>query len=230
MSALTVYSKSSSKRRQAYSNPKKRSKGTAAITRAVKSVMLRTMETKSSDYFIDSEALIVPVSYCLNGVPTGAGVYQGVGSKIKMQSLALRLAVTSAGGGTTGSQLFRWMLVVDKQSNGSSAPLGALLRTVTVTDPALAPRESDMYDRFTVLHDECVCIGHSTQNAQYVVDKTFDLSRIGNVQYSGNSGTFTDVSSNALYLWIIPSNQAFFSFDVADPEITFGSQLRFKDI
>lgn len=229
MSALVAYKKPTmrkSSKKRTYSQSK--SISTSTVARLVKKSMLSTIETKAVTRQYTG-SLTVPEFLLLNPIAVGAGYTQAVGSKVQPHGLNVRCSVVPLTA-TTGVQTFRLLIVLDRQCNGSTPVLNQILRYPETDDPAFAGREYDHIQRFRVLSDEFVTIGHSLQNGQFAFQKYYDLSKLSTQQLTGSTGTISDIGTNSIHAILVPSNQALFSFGTTDPEYCIASIYTYKDV
>lgn len=202
----------------------------SSIRTLVRKELKTQAETNMKDYFIESAALSTIDQFCVNAIANTTAAPGGrIGSKVSMQSLDLKVGFVPLST-STGVQMFKWAVVLDRQANGSSPSWSEVCDTSVITDPALAPRNVDYIPRFKILAQDTHIQGHSLQDSpQYFCHKYIDLSKEGETTYSGTTAVNTVISTNALWFFIVPSNQALFSYGVADGDYTMAAHLTYKD-
>ena len=221
-----------STQRLASKSSKKVSKRKAQVSQSdvrsmVRKEIYKTMETKEYPYFLSSNALSTIDQLCINTVPQGDSAQTREGNRIMMSHISVKVAAVPLST-ATGNQLFKWAVVLDKQSNGTQPAWSEITTQSVVTDPVLAPLTPNAYSRFQILATDTALIGHSLQQPAYYKEKFIPLKGL-EAAYVGSGGSYTSLVTNAIWFYIIPSNQAFFSYGVQDAEYTMAANLIFKD-
>lgn len=164
-------------------------------------------------------------------VPTRTGnTYEDRhGDATTIKSIRLRFTILGGSvvlGNAPSKQWVRCLLFWDNQPNGAvpggNLPLVAL-NVNALTDPQYSYR-------FKILHDERFCISpNGTTIVQSNKENTdcsdFYKSNLNLVSnYSGNAGTIADLTTGALYLYVIGDTAATTN---ENPVVTFYSRCRF---
>jgi len=160
-----------------------------------------------------------PVFTLLNGVKAGTGEDECIGRKFTMKQLQVRGTLYSS-----IDQLFRVMIVIDKQTNGAVFPIADLL-TNTITNQGYinSLKQVDFARRFWVLYDRTFKVEMQTDpDGDY---RTFKINRRMSIPVSKKSDAenVTDIMRNSMYMVTISQNATTQSFVAAT------SRLRFTD-
>lgn len=183
-------------------------------------------EKKYSDVFnslnvpIGSGFTITPVN--LNPIGQGSGNVGRVGIKVCMKSILFRANILWNGGQTTNApSQVRFVIVFDKQANGSLPARGDVFQDGTV---GLTPLNLQNAERFVVLVDEWSDIG---DNGQFTV--TFTAFRKMSLEALYNSGSLI-ANSGCISVWAATNSGV---NDIATghfPAIEFYSRVRYTDV
>jgi len=158
----------------------------------------------------------------LNGIAPGTAFYQRVGSKVQLKSVYIRANLSmqnaTATGGVPPSPM-RWLVVWDKQPNGTAPSWNDLIKSVTSAGANSNNLHDhlnlDQRDRFSVLADTFIQQGAVWNNT---VAGTFDPApsqafadgmtieryiRLRGLEtvYMGVTDTIASVASGALWLF-----------------------------
>lgn len=161
----------------------------------------------------------------LNGIATGADVYQRIARRIRMNSLEIRMKLVSVAALTNteyAADIGRVALVFDRQTNGAFPVKSDIFRardasgTLTSTS-ALTPENFDNRKRFTILRQWTAQLpaylspavaGNRIQNGtpqmyplrqdNQKMEWTVDLSQM--VHYIGSAATISDIESGSLFI------------------------------
>jgi len=161
-----------------------------------------------------------PTNQLLNGIQTGAGFFNRVGSRIEMKSLHIRGYISNVATGLQ-SQL-RMVVVYDRQPNGATPTIQTILNTRIQTGVASTTGTSeinlDNRDRFVIVRDYTVYAPAVTNTAGVLTngpafpgdDEQFDVNLFIKLKglathYSASSNptTIADISTGALYCLFI---------------------------
>lgn len=188
----------------------------------------KTLTAPERKYFDLGSTLTCPIGSAfvvtpahLSAPASGTGTNQKIGGKICMKNLKVRANILWPGGQTTNSpSQVRFVIVVDKQANGSVATRSDVFQDGTLF---VSPIKIDAAERFIVLADEI-------------------SDQCTNGQFSVSWECFRKMSIEALYVSAasIPTTSAILMFvaansDSADattahfPVVQFWSRLRFTD-
>lgn len=161
-------------------------------------------EIKYVDNTISQAANTTGAVTLLNGIARGDDVSERVGRKVVMRRLTFSLIsyVTP----TTGvDQSHRFLLVYDKQSNGSAPAITDVL----VSASAVALPNLNNRLRFVILADEVKALNASAEPGSYWATGMRKIQLSTTVQFnSGDAGTVADIQTGALYLITIGSEAA----------------------
>lgn len=136
----------------------------------------------------------------LNGLTVGSGATDRVGREVLLRSIELHLVATVTL--TTGiDQTHRYMLVYDRQSNGTLATIANIITAIGIPNV----RNLDNRHRFKVLMDKRIHLDASGQgNSQQVIEFYRHLRHP--MQFnSSNNGDEGDITSGSLLLVTIGS-------------------------
>lgn len=168
---------------------------------------------------LNSESKIIPVTHTLtaisstgsltllNALAQGTGQNNRIGDEYRMKSIFTRFAVTHNSSGSAAQSL-RFMVVKDKQPNGSSTSPGNILDTASY----LGLYDADHMKRYTVYCDETYTVsvtGNQRIAAKCYVDLSQPMGKYDNnnrVECQSNNGDITDISTNAYYILVISSD------------------------
>jgi len=143
-------------------------------------------------------------------VPQDATESGRVGRKINVKSINIRAYFTLDSQSTnppTGA-IVRWMIIMDKQTNGATFAMSDLLAAVVPN----GFRNLDNVDRFVVIKDKSVTLNCMTMNSttssaiNYSRQIRFTKKCNIPIEYSGTTGVIGQVKSNNLYFVYISSD------------------------
>lgn len=206
----------------------------------------RGSEIKAIDIATVAYAFRLPATatnvILLNGVQTGTGFFNRVGSRIEMKNLHIRGYVRYAA--TNGGSVLRMLIVYDRQPVGALPTISDVLQTRdqsgTATTAGASEINLDNRDRFTIVRDmeyyapPCTYTGGVLTNGpqfpgqddkQWDVNEFIKLKELAtHFKSTANPATITDISTGALY--------AFFVTSGTDSALEFagGFRLRYNDL
>lgn len=186
--------------------------------RAVAPILRRHIELKAVDVPDFANSFTSANNFqLLNGMTTGAAVWNHVGRNVTMQSVLIRGKIKQQQAGAAPSDDFiRAALIYDKQSDGATPSwqdvFAAVDQTGTVSTDAYSPANLDNADRFVILRD-CHWQIPVSQGAGGAVDRAIAdtainyqikwfvrLPKLPVVFKAGaNAGTSADITTGALY-------------------------------
>lgn len=180
-----------------------------------------------------------PTVVLLNGVQTGAGFFNRVGSRIEMKNLHFRGVVTNI---ATGVQsLGRIIIIYDRQPTGALPTWTTMFQNRdqvgTATTTGLAEINLDNRDRFTVLRDYQLFLpsvsnaaGVLTNQAFPGMDNVYDVNLfikmkqlVAHFKSSSNPTTIADIATGALYAVFVDENQD------SKWQVKWNARLRYSD-
>jgi len=142
----------------------------------------------------------VPTVNLLNGIQRGVAVQQRIGDTTRA------LCVTMTGiAYVSDDAVYRIMIVADRESNGLGLPLSgtnSLFGQNPIPIYSMLELNSANTKRYNVIHDEIFRLGVAA--GDYV--RPFKIKKKLNFKVGyklGNTGTYTDISSNAIWLLTI---------------------------
>lgn len=163
----------------------------------------------------------------LNGVTDGVAYNTRVGTKIRMKSLLLRLSTfpVVSGTGDPTTEMVRFMVVYDAQSNAAAPTVANILQTAAWDSPNnLAYR-----DRFYVLMDKTIDIGANVYAANVLTAGNVKSNHVKcykkislETVYNGTGATIASISGGSVYLLAI-------SAFGQDQQYYYNSRIRFID-
>jgi len=175
----------------------------------------------------------------LNGIQTGAGFFNRVGSRIEMKNLQINgfLGPNSASSSTTPTNL-RFLIVYDRQPTGALPVISDILQdrdqAGVATTGGLSHINLDNRDRFSILRDVRWAMPTNTAGVlsgvssgvgePWTINLFFKLKGLG-VHYrsSSNPTTIADIATGALYAaWVAETNDSDWVMEV-------GFRLRYDD-
>ena len=139
----------------------------------------------------------------MNGCGQGAASNARIGNKINIMSYEIRAEFRSSG---TASNALRFIVLVDTQPNGAAPVLGSMFANSTYYT---SMRNLYYRKRFKFLLDTPFTISPGGQQGDNkYIHHYYKFPRGLICEYnSGNTGTITDISTNALY-FVIPGYTA----------------------
>ena len=147
-------------------------------------------------------------------VNQGAGISQRIGNKIALKSLRLRFGIELTGNTGTPPQLARFMVIYDRQPNGTYPSAGVILSNATTAGTitngtAYSSINPTLFDRFIVLMDKTFIIGGdvngpttaTTEQKGFIIDEFIKLKGLETC-FSGNTAgsPIADIQTGALYI------------------------------
>jgi len=203
-----------------------KSRYSAKSTPAYMSSGPRASEIKAIDIVETTSAFITaatgPVVALLNGVQTGAGFFNRVGSKIEMKNLHFRgLIINTA---TAVQDQGRIFVVYDRQPTGSLPTFTTMFQNRdqagTATTTGIAEINLDNRDRFSILRDYSVVLPSVTNTAGVLTNMAFpgmDLQYdvnffvhmkefVAHYKSTSNPCTIADIATGALYVVFVSEN------------------------
>jgi len=172
---------------------------------------------------------------CLNAMNRGNAVYQRDGKQINLKSLQYRLCFKPADQ-ATGTHFVRILVVGDGGNNGAQPTWQNVManqsKTGTITSPIFAFPNTDFTQRFKILSDECLAFGGGTDLDQsggmdssvQVVERYIKLRNALTTYGNGDDGTYTDINTGALWVFILQDVTA-----GSGSSVTGNFRLRFTD-
>lgn len=156
------------------------------------------------------------VSNC-NIIDIGTGSNQRVGNQIKITSHYVN-CLFSIHPSATNTQI-RFIIVLDKQVNGSVFGANQLLRDTSVNDILVSQNDIDEGKRFKVLYNRLFLLSPEFPAKQFKFYKRHNLK----VKYDGSTSSVADQTQMGLYLYFV-SNEA-----TNTPSLTLSSCIRYVD-
>jgi len=149
-------------------------------------------------------------------VQQGAGIANRIGNKIALKSLRIRATLElTTNGGTPPPQSARFMVIYDRQVNGTYPAVNSVLSDVqtnnsVVAGDFLSSINPNFYDRYIVLCDKIFIIGNGptggtdngpTEMKQFIIDEFIKLKGL-EVQFAGSTAgaPIADLNTGALYM------------------------------
>jgi len=149
-------------------------------------------------------------------VEQGAGIPNRIGNKIALKSLRIRGTLELTGnGGTPPPQNARFMVVYDRQVNGTYPATNTILSDITTANTIspgnyLSSINPSFFDRYIVLCDKLFILGSMPTNStdqgptemkQFVIDEFIKLKGLETVFTSSTAGApIADITTGALYI------------------------------
>lgn len=174
----------------------------------------------------------------INHVASGTGPNNRVGEEIWIHSLDIRgqwrmIPAAAASYDNNGSTV-RMMIVMDTQSNGTTATVADVLAHATVPT-TLSFRNIDGTQRFVILMDKIMTAntmaghGNGTTNRYAAVTKFFKIHKTFKkpikVKFNGTTGVQSEIQSNSLMMMFISGESP---TDINN-EVYIQSRIRFTD-
>lgn len=133
----------------------------------------------------------------VNCVPQGATSYNRIGTKIVIKSIKFDTTFTLRGSAPTQA-VVRWMLVYDRQPNGSFPAFSSLLSENISTVPSMySGVNMANRSRFLVLRDQVYAL--DPEQRQIVHASAYIRTRL-ETQFTSTTATIGDITTGALYL------------------------------
>jgi len=166
-----------------------------------------------------------------NSIANGTGESERIGRKVTLRYIQVTgdISLNESIDPNTTADVVRFIILVDKQTNGVSVTLTELLQTVALGEAVNAPYLLENSSRFKILTDRRIPInamagGISTVNAQSgEVIKTFSFQSLCDIplEFDNVDGAFTGIKSNSLHMYFV-SKRAF-------AQVKFTARVRFSD-
>lgn len=174
----------------------------------------------------------------LNGCILGNTIYQRDGKQINLKSLQYRLCFSPADAATT-NHFIRFVVVMDSGSNGLQPTWAQVFANQnaagTVSSPFFAMPNTDFADRFKIMADhtlafpaaatnEATSIADVSDNCVQPVTGYIKLRNALTSFNNGNTGTFSDISTGALWFFIVSN-----VIGGSGSQVTGSFRVRFTD-
>lgn len=186
------------------------------IAKYVKSIV--NVERKYIDFGLNFAPGSTPIIGDFSTIGTGTDYNERIGNSIKLKSFYLR-GVLTGGSGTTTYDYFRFMILIDKEANGS---LPAALDILEYSDFIWSPLNHVNGTRFKVLMDKVIPIGLPNA-ANYVHHLKRFINLNHHMKYLDAGATTASVKEgNLIYLMVGTNNTQKATFEGA-------SRIRFID-
>ncbi len=154
----------------------------------------------------------------LTNIPIGDTVGARDGNQCKLISVYIRGNVRQNASAT--QTVCRFMLVLDKQTNGAIYTLAQLLNNVTADDNVVSPLNLDNMYRFIVLWDKVITLSDTGSTVKFFkFYKKLDLK----LRFDAAAGTIADLTTNSLSIVRIGDEATNL------PTVTYSVRLRFVD-
>jgi len=173
---------------------------------------------------------------CLNAMNRGNAVYQREGKQIHLKSLQYRLCFEPCDQ-ATGPHIIRIVVVGDGGNNGFQPTwqnvMANQIKTGAISSPIFAFPNTDFTQRFKILADECISMAGGTDlddpalsndTSVRVVERYIKLRNALTTYGNGDDGTFTDINTGALWMFILQDCAA-----GSGSRVTGNFRLRFID-
>lgn len=157
-----------------------------------------------------------PTGNLLNGLQTGAGYFNRIGSKIRMKSIQLRGVITQSATAVEG--YLRMLIVYDKQSNGTLPDLVDIIESRNNAGTALttiySQAKTENRERFEIIRDKVwrnpsatFTGGVQTNGPSYPgVDDSWEFNEFiklnsKKVSYKNSTGGISDITTGSLMVF-----------------------------
>lgn len=167
----------------------------------------------------------------LNGLEMGTGLHQRIGVHVQIVSILVRMCIqvpTGSEASPSFSQCVRVLMFKDRQANGTTPTIDAVLDTDTTTGTSVSQAmllENRM--RFKVLMDKHYVLSGASNAAEFFCE--YFSKKRHSVMYTGTAGTIAEIKSNAIWLALLAPYPV--GGDVTNrPHLSmFTSRIRFVD-
>lgn len=215
-----------------------------------------TAELKYLDAYWPETITTGPTAFLMSSVAQGTGATQRIGAKLTLKSVqvTMTLHIDESGVDTHNTELFRVLLVEDRQCNGAVHTITDLLDTAHGQPSWKAYPRIENGDRFRIIYDQNHQLERKNAASSAVAytelpgtaavpngggytnpgisktwgeaEKTFKIYKPLdiNVLYTGSVGVVADHRSNGLWMWVIPEHGS-----GNDTKIGFNSRIRYSD-
>jgi len=182
--------------------------------------------------FVDVQTLGVAywatptAAVCLNGMIMGTDVNHRVGRQVGIRSIEIHMEGLSIA--TTTASTIRNLLVWDRQANGTLPVIADVLVATGVNPVTVAPRQLNNRKRFKIILDHVFdfgAIGGSSLAAQHKKYYFKFKNPILTTFNSGNTGTYTDIATYALWWFGFGSSAT----AAAAGTVSMNSRIRYTD-
>lgn len=134
---------------------------------------------------------------CFNLMQQGTGASNRLGNKITVTDIYVDCFVYA--NASTGLDLARFTLVIDRQCNGANMSLSDLYLVSGSGKAVYSPFNPDKYGtRFAVVRDKTVILSPSSGNPKFAYRWQWKIKCNMVVQYNANTGNISDVVRNAI--------------------------------
>jgi len=213
-------------------------------------------ELKYLDAYYPESICTGATAFLMTIVAQGTGPTQRIGAKLTVRSLQLTMTLhmDESGVDTHNTELFRVLVVEDRQCNGATHAITDLLDTAHGQPSWKAYPRIENGDRFKIIYDQNHQLERKNAASSAVAytelpgtaavpngggftnpgisktwgeaEKTFKIYKPLdiNVLYTGTAGVTADHRSNSLWLWVIPEHGS-----GNDTRIGFNSRIRYSD-
>lgn len=203
------------------------------VPKKVKKYVTRKLDAMIEDKVIrvnqpSATAVGAVTSYVLlNGMIRGLDEGQRIAHRIRTKWVRLNISVIIDPAGlaaaTTG-YFFRYILLYDKQPNGSLPSNAQLLYNVTAGETYESPLNIDGEKRYKILTDKTIPVnvtgGSSNASSMIAIRRKIKLKNKLTVYNTSNVGTEADINTGAIYLVMMCD-----AFILA----TYHTELRYED-
>lgn len=206
--------------------PKQRKPSTISqkLAKLEKQVKINQEEWKNIDASTSDAAIVVGGVFLLNGIAPGDGYQNRDGRQITMQSIQLKFRAESdsTATGTNSRNAVRFLLAIDKQSNGAAPAVGDILDLTSVS-AIDAMRNLNNRKRFKILMDrryEMSTVGPANMVDEFYLKRT-NLQEV--TFNAGTAGTVADIVTGSLYILYCSDTTT------TPPTIVLNSRVRFTE-
>ena len=148
-------------------------------------------EKKWLDTNINQELSTTGAITPINTIGQGSDAINRIGNQVKMLGVLIKGAIGV--GSTPTSAAVRVIVVYDKQTNGSTPSVSAILTTVSMAGML----NLDYKNRYTIIADECY---HVESTGQQVVPVNIYRKMNLNTQFTSTGTSIADISSGSIYV------------------------------
>lgn len=177
----------------------------------------RNAELKTRDVIISGTQNTTGTITMITDTAQGNASTQREGLKIQPRSLRYRYSVELDGSTTT--TMFRFIIFMDKQQNGTVATTAELLEADTV----YAWGEHDTRPRFKILADRRIALTQSGFNRLVSAEGYIRFPKSMRIFYKGTSAAQTDQGKNNIYVYMVSDEATY------PPNVNFYTRLRYVD-
>lgn len=210
--------------------------GNRSFKTAVRAITDIQSEKKAYMLQLAAVAITGSTGSALNAMGQGDDFNTRDGRMIVMKGLTVNVGVAIPLGVTLAHACHgAWAIVLDREAKGAAPTWDSVYDESVVTDPAIAPRNTNTIDRYKVLmrRDFVVYPLASGQSQDLKWQEYVDFSKLADkdrrVRYSATTSGIAAVVTNSVYLLYTVSNQGGFTYTTGGPSITWGTKLSFID-